>query len=314
MRDLGTIIETLLDDLKPAARKIHQFDFAVPTGTRTAVFDQYNQRIKLFALVPGEYSGCFPNEVSRGSGALSSVITKITVYARPGKHDDKPEKSGWRAVGFRKEAVIRGFFSDGADAVLWGKYQDARRARDSQDEEHDRIVDIALSKKQIIPCLDQEEYTCHQGRMENVQEIVALLREIFPDYPTPLTAKYISDRIAGRTSHFRFIRGPEGSLVAAASAEIDPVNHSAEMTDCATLPQGRGRGLMVYLLGRLEQDLIETFEIRDLYTIARADEIGMNCVFSKLGYSYDGRLINNCRMPNGWESMNVWCKTAPKNE
>jgi hypothetical protein len=36
----------------------------------------------------------------------------------------------------------------------------------------------------------------------------------------------------------------------------------------------------------------------------------VNCAFAKLGYKYTGRLVNNCRMPTGWESMNVWCKTS----
>ena len=59
-----------------------------------------------------------------------------------------------------------------------------------------------------------------------------------------------------------------------------------------------------------ENDIADLYGITDLYTLARADEIGMNCVFRKLGYDFCGRLVNNCRMPNGWESMNVWCKQS----
>ena len=65
---------------------------------------------------------------------------------------------------------------------------------------------------------------------------------------------------------------------------------------------------MAYILRQLERALVADFGITDLYTIARADEVGMNCVFSKLGWVYTGRLVNNCRMPNGWESMNIWCR------
>ena len=82
------------------------------------------------------------------------------------------------------------------------------------------------------------------------------------------------------------------------------------MTDCATRPDQRGGGHMAYLLHRLAQDVRKERGITDLYTLARADEVGMNCVFGKLGYVYTGRLVNNCRMPNGWESMNVWCKST----
>lgn len=54
------------------------------------------------------------------------------------------------------------------------------------------------------------------------------------------------------------------------------------MTDCATRADMRGRGFMAYLLTCLESDLRRLFQVTDLYTIARADEIGMNCVFAKL--------------------------------
>jgi putative beta-lysine N-acetyltransferase len=99
-------------------------------------------------------------------------------------------------------------------------------------------------------------------------------------------------------------------MAAVASAEIDGARRNAEMTDCATRPSERGRGLMVWILRALERDLAREEGIIDLYTLARADEVGMNCAFAKLGYDYTGRLVNNCRMPNGWESMNVWCRTA----
>ncbi len=65
---------------------------------------------------------------------------------------------------------------------------------------------------------------------------------------------------------------------------------------------------MARLLFRLELDVFEHCGISDFYTLARACEVSMNCVFAKLGYGYTGRLVNNCRMPTGWESMNVWCK------
>jgi RimJ/RimL family protein N-acetyltransferase len=65
---------------------------------------------------------------------------------------------------------------------------------------------------------------------------------------------------------------------------------------------------MIHLLHRLEDDMFGDFGIRDLYTLARADEVGMNRALARLGYAYTGRLVNDCRMPNGWESLNVWCK------
>jgi hypothetical protein len=67
---------------------------------------------------------------------------------------------------------------------------------------------------------------------------------------------------------------------------------------------------MSVILRNLERDLADEFGITDVYTIARANQAGMNCSFAKLGYTYTGRLVNNCRMPEGYESMNVWCRDA----
>jgi putative beta-lysine N-acetyltransferase len=132
----------------------------------------------------------------------------------------------------------------------------------------------------------------------------------FKDYPTPISPDQISAAIHERTSHFRIVRDSTGALVACASAEIHHTRRSAELTDCATREDQRGKGLMSYILHALEEDLASDFSITDVYTIARAYEPGMNCSFAKLGYRYTGRLVNNCRMPDGFESMNVWCRNT----
>ncbi len=53
---------------------------------------------------------------------------------------------------------------------------------------------------------------------------------------------------------------------------------------------------------------LEQEGIRTLYTIARAVSPGMNITFSKLGYIYNGCLINNTQICGSLESMNVWSK------
>ncbi|MBE0565138.1 MAG: GNAT family N-acetyltransferase, partial [Krumholzibacteria bacterium] len=143
---------------------------------------------------------------------------------------------------------------------------------------------------------------------DDAEAVSALLRRVFPDYPTPTDPATVRRQIARGDNVYRLMLDADGRLAAAASAEIDHRRRSAELTDCATSPEHRGAGLMAWLLRQLERDVVRDFGITDLYTIARADEVGMNCVFSKLGWIYTGRLVNNCRMPGGWESMNLWCR------
>jgi putative beta-lysine N-acetyltransferase len=79
------------------------------------------------------------------------------------------------------------------------------------------------------------------------------------------------------------------------------------MTDFATLPEQRGRGLANRLLAELEQ-VAAAEGIRTAYTIARAYSFGMNITFAKNGYQYAGTLTRNTQISGELESMNVWFK------
>jgi putative beta-lysine N-acetyltransferase len=77
------------------------------------------------------------------------------------------------------------------------------------------------------------------------------------------------------------------------------------MTDFATLPAYRGRGLATRLLGLMGCQAIES-GVRVAYTIARAVSFGMNITFARHAYQYGGTLINNTQIAGSIESMNVW--------
>lgn len=65
---------------------------------------------------------------------------------------------------------------------------------------------------------------------------------------------------------------------------------------------------MKELIRALEKELSErSFLIS--YTLCRASAPpGINAAFSSLGYAFTGRLVNNCRIGNGFEDMNIWCR------
>ncbi len=133
-----------------------------------------------------------------------------------------------------------------------------------------------------------------------------LYREVFASYPFPIhNPEYLIETMA---SHF-FYYGlwDQDKLVALASAETDLRGQNAEMTDFATLPAYRSKGLASYLLAQLEDASAER-GIRTAYTIARAYSYGMNITFSKQGYTYSGTLTHNTQISGELESMNVWYK------
>ena len=290
----------LLPQLDQQQEALPSLSLPLADNQYDAVYDPYNERIKLYGVTPQCLSELPPVETD------SSQAGKVTAYALPGNSYE------WAALGFREEGVIRGYFEDGADAHLWAAYSEAGRETNVREELHEHGIQIALSKSPLVRPELPEGYVCQTARPEDTPEITALLQSTFTDYPSPLVEETIATAIETQANLFRMVLNEDGEVAAVASAEMDHQRSSAEMTDCATRPDQRGKGLMAHILWKLEKDVVVDFDITDLYTIARADEIGMNCVFSKLGYGYSGRLVNNCRMPNGWESMNLWCKSLSK--
>ncbi len=295
---------SMLDDLKERADTLgsQTFPFQLMDGIE-GIFDAYNQRIKLYQLDASAFQRdevCA--ELIRSAGK-DLFFTKLSAYAYEG------EDELWRELGFQKEAVIQGFYPDHQDAHLWCYYPGSERACDADFVKHQEGVEIASQRSPVTPGLP-EGYSCQVVSADNIDSVVALLEKTFDDYPSPLDRSTIASNIKKKTHHYRAIFDEEGNILAVASAEIDHQRSSVELTDCATAGQARGKGLMTYILAVLENDMMELYGIVDLYTIARAVEVGMNCAFAKLGYHFTGTLINNCRMPQGWESMNVWCKRA----
>jgi beta-lysine N6-acetyltransferase len=280
------------------SRETHAFN----VGSVELVLDPYNRRLKLFDLAARDAADSPQIASCLLADSPNRLYGKIIVYARPGQ-------DGLAKLGLRREAEIRGFFGNGDNAELWAKYPAASRAENPAESKNDEILKLAQSKQTVEPLLPAG-FTCAPATETDARDIAALMQATFPDYPTPITPELIAENIRARTSHFRLVCDEAGKLAACASAEIHHTRKSAELTDCATRPQHRGKGLMSSILRALEQDLASEFGITDVYTIARANQAGMNCSFAKLGYENTGRLINNCRMPNGFESMNVWCRDA----
>jgi len=79
------------------------------------------------------------------------------------------------------------------------------------------------------------------------------------------------------------------------------------MTDFATLPDFRGRGLSTGILRAMEQEMKKE-GILTLYTIARLNSPAINRTFLRLDYTYAGTLIRNTNIAGKIESMNVYYK------
>ncbi len=281
----------------------HLGHLRLPTshGEAGAVLDKHNRRIKLFGLRAGDIpADCVP-EIVRACRRDGCLFSKITVYALPG------DSQRWRGMGFRNEGTICGFFPAHIDAEIWAAYPKAERSVEHWKQESESTLTIARHKE-TSPARLENGYHCRRCKPPDAGEITRLMLGTFREYPCEITPESVARNISDGRNLFRAVFDAQGEMVAIASAEVDRVHSAAELTDCVVAPQHRHRGLMRFILSRLETDTVLRLGIEDLYSLARSRETGMNCDLSMLSFEHTGRLVNNCRMPLGWESMNIWCK------
>jgi putative beta-lysine N-acetyltransferase len=259
------------------------------------VDDPRNHRIRLVGC--GEDAAATANAVvemarSRGYG-------KIWGFVAP------DEWNALRKLGFRREGMLDGFLPD-RHGVGIARYLHPDRARSARLAEEDAIVEQALAAGPRPPTTLDPAFTVRLATPEDCDQISRLLTTVFESYPTPIETGADILRAMAQEVHFALAEH-QGRLVSVASADVDREHRVAEMTDCATLPEYRGRGLMQALLSAIEGEM-RALELRGLFTLARATSVGINIAFARLGYRFRGRFINNCHIAGGWEDMNIWSK------
>lgn len=278
--------------------------FPEPLNERLALIDEHNARIKMFGANAADFDSEAGEELLTTFNE-SDDFSKLIVYS------DNDSTDGWAELGFKSEGTIRGFFFDGSDARIWALYDDEKRASEADESDHDEIVETAKSKAddavtEVVP----EEFTIFRASPEDVEAIAELMQSEFEVYSEEISAERLKQLISRGGSAFRVAKTGSGTIVAVAAVRLDLGRRTGEVTDCVTHPDHRGRGLMASLVMGIEKDASARFGVTNLYSLARAGVVGMNVVLARLGYEYTGRLVKNCRMPNGFESMNIWCKNV----
>ncbi|MEZ4750980.1 MAG: putative beta-lysine N-acetyltransferase [Bdellovibrionota bacterium] len=271
--------------------------------TANLFLDHYNQRIR----------------VSYYEGAnIGEMIEKVRYIAEANNYDKiifKASQTDWQHFlphGYVLEAVIK-FFHHGKSAYVMSKFRSQERLTSQSLMSEILLIENLMSVPSKLGNRTLADgYECRLARREDVPAMAKLYSEIFQSYPSPLSHEAYLETVFQKNNIFSVIyHGNE--LVSAASAELNPTAKAAELTDCATLKEHRGRGLMTVILERLEQELMERKYICG-FTMARARSFGMNQVFYNMGYVFMGRLINNCDIYGAYEDMNIWVRDLRKKE
>ncbi len=206
--------------------------------------------------------------------------------------------------GFEVEAVIPSFYEGEEDCAILSYAMDTERGELADPKGValvERIVEESQPKKRAISSVETELAT-----IEDSAAIAALIDDTFAQYPTPSgVPRYIESYIQ-KGNPFRIVK--EGDdIVACASADLTPIAKAAELTDCATRPEHRGRGLMQAILTDLIGDL-QRINYSTAFTLARASIPGVNLAFDRLGFELHGTMRSSCRIGGGLEDMNVWSR------
>lgn len=263
--------------------------------------DSYSKRIIVL-----DYSGPNIYDLSRRLDYIANEngFDKVFIKAKP----DDWEK--FIQHGYNLEGIFK-YFYNGESAYSIGKFYTKERRWSNAIEEEDEIINqIIHQDMSLVEDKSQldEQFTMRTATTDDIQQLATLYDEVFQTYPTPLNnPNYIATLMKHHNVLYKIIL--EGDkIISAAAADMEPMYHNAELTDCASHPDYRGMGFMGVLIDSLEQEILEKHGIITAYTLARAKSFGMNNVFYRLGYRYNGRLINNCDIMGSFEDMNLWVK------
>lgn len=218
-------------------------------------------------------------------------------------------KEPFLEAGYCVEAQVPGFYQGEIDGLFLASYPQTERQHDPASERVAEVLAISQDKATSAAPFSLKGAGADQCRLAEADDCAAmadLYRRVFSSYPFPIhDPDYLAETLADNVTYVGVWR--EDELIALASAEVDMAGSHAEMTDFATDPACRGKGLAHLLLAELET-LMAQVRIQTCYTIARATSFGMNITFAKSGYQYGGTLVQNTQISGGLESMNVWYK------
>ncbi|WP_373048826.1 putative beta-lysine N-acetyltransferase [Vulgatibacter sp.] len=268
-------------------------------GYRVKLFlDYYNRRLKVMDYRAQDYG---------------AMVAKLRFLADANKFDKvwiKADEKDWQhflRYGYVLEGLLK-YANRGRTAYMMSRFCSQQRLHSRDLMQEILLIEEILGRgRREGPRPLPAGYTLDFARERDVDGMLGLYRRVFKTYPSPLTYREYLTAVLHRDALFRVIRNKSGQVVSVASAEFDRPHLSAELTDCATHPDERGKGLMSVILHALENDLRKHGYIC-AYTMARARSYGMNAAFHALGYEFNGRMINNCDIYGAFEDMNLWVK------
>jgi putative beta-lysine N-acetyltransferase len=209
-------------------------------------------------------------------------------------------------AGFNLEGKIHGYFK-GDDAFCMSYFISSDRKVCSNFAKKELLVKECLNKKNTyIHSKNNLGYLIRNANKNDVKEMAELFSTVFLSYPSPIyDEEYLKQTMNEKVLYKVAVYN--GKIISIASADMNKENLNAEITDCATHPAYRCKGILSNIIYFLESDL-KTKGFLSLYSLSRSINPSINFVLSKHNYNFAGRLVNNCNICGTFEDMNLWVK------
>lgn len=233
--------------------------------------------------------------------AKSEGLEKIIVVCR------KKAVKIFQESKFEVESTIAGFFA-GQDGYFLTYYAEPKRKQRKNAVMCEKVLGIVKTANSISKNIKKASfnYSIRDAALGDIPQLQELYSSIFKSYPTAIFKREYLEMLINGNDIVK-VAIVENKIVSVASAEINERYLNAEVTDCATKPNYSGNGLLSEIIKELEKELIQR-NIKTVYSLCRATEVGINKSLRNLNYTYQGCLINNCDIAGDLEDMNVWTK------
>ncbi|QGH32620.1 putative beta-lysine N-acetyltransferase [Gracilibacillus salitolerans] len=257
-----------------------------------------SRRIKVYQLPQTTYMNAFMDRLQRL--AKETNCDKLIFYVLPNKQEMM------KSYDADYEGMIQGFFN-GETALIYAIFLNSDR-KQSEDSEAEKQVmqNIKERMKEGLTFDLSEGYSMRWAEKKDASQMALLYKTVFKSYPTPMNDPEFIKEIMQNQVYFSIIE-KEGSVVSACSADVLPEYQSAELSDCATYPNHRGKQLLSYQVSRLIPR-VKQMGINVLFSYSRSVSVGMNLVNVKHGFQYGGKMIRNSNIAGSMENMNIWYK------
>jgi hypothetical protein len=296
----------------------------VPDSANGGFFRRGNDRTRAFApfILNKDNCGSIMRETRDAGDSDGTSRTTMRAIIRP--EDMGSVVGSARDCGLDLEAVIE---IGAGPLAYFGRNDGMRRTpgtiRDSQITNASAVMARApRTESGNLRTIDFNGYTADSEiSAKDTNDLIELYQLCLPRYCVALNEEKIGELFMDPANTVALIRD-QGRIIAASVAERslvqvgDDVIEDIEISECATHPDHRARGLMSAIIGQLIQEIGQA-ESRVVYSESRAAHTPINIAMRNNGMTYCGRLEKAVVIGDGehaegrgdyshMESLNVW--------